>query len=280
MQELLGDPAIHHTPSCDFTVPWYLELEKVWRIVAGSGQDKVCFEVVDQVETLEIATAIFYEAAEIPGQCKRQARDQYHNLVIFTNQRVIQFYCVHNLRELERVIGLDEADRYFRANPPVANADRISPQYNDIWGPPYEQHTRDLFAKARRYLAWECRYPDGIDMAALSPLDVNVNVKSKPAPGGIGKPPSAPAARPTREKDHPPPPPSDVQEPGSYDRPNGAVYQTGKLLGKGGFAICYEGVLKSTREIYALKIVKSRMPQKKMEQKVKKYMKNTASSKD
>jgi hypothetical protein len=42
----------------------------------------------------------------------------------------------------------------------------------------------------------------------------------------------------------------------------------GGLLGKGGFAICHEAVLAGTRQKYALKIVKSVMPQKKMEQKV------------
>lgn len=51
------------------------------------------------------------------------------------------------------------------------------------------------------------------------------------------------------------------------DRKNGAVYKTGKCLGKGGFAICYEGQLAGTKHRYALKIVKSKMPQKKMEQK-------------
>jgi hypothetical protein len=39
------------------------------------------------------------------------------------------------------------------------------------------------------------------------------------------------------------------------------------MLGKGGFAICYEGQLLGKKKKYALKIVKSKMPTK-MEQKV------------
>lgn len=58
-----------------------------------------------------------------------------------------------------------------------------------------------------------------------------------------------------------------VNEPPSADRRNGAVYQVGKLLGKGGFAICYDGKLAETGKRYALKIVKSQMPMK-MQQKV------------
>lgn len=112
-------------------------------------------------------------------------------------------------------------------------------------------------------------------MAALSPLDINVNLKSK-ATAMIGKPekpalkPAAPKqAKSSREKDHPPPPPHHVIEPPSKGHPDGAKYETGRLLGKGGFAICHEARLKGTSEIYALKIVKSQMPQKKMEQKVR-----------
>lgn len=103
-------------------------------------------------------------------------------------------------------------------------------------------------------------------MEALSPRDVNAHIrvkqsatKQKPATAKLGQ----------KEKDHPPPPPADVREPPSSDRKNGALYHTGALLGKGGFAICYEGRLAGTKQKYALKIVKSQMPQKKMEQKVR-----------
>lgn len=70
-----------------------------------------------------------------------------------------------------------------------------------------------------------------------------------------------------KNKEHPPPPPTEVREPPSTDRPAGALYQVGKLLGKGGFAICYDGQLLPDKKKYALKIVKSHMPPK-MEQKV------------
>lgn len=102
-------------------------------------------------------------------------------------------------------------------------------------------------------------------MEALSPRDVNLHIKSKPP---LPKTQSKPPAKLTqKEKDHPPPPPAEVREPPSSDRKHGAIYETGKCLGKGGFAICYEGQLAGTRKRYALKIVKSYMPQKKMEQK-------------
>lgn len=103
----------------------------------------------------------------------------------------------------------------------------------------------------------------GVDMEALSPRDVNAQrmpraaeTKAKPAPQLKSK-----------DKEHPPPPPEEVLEPSSTDRPDGAVYRVGKLLGKGGFAICYSGQLLPTKQKYALKIVKSQMPSK-MEQKV------------
>jgi len=106
-------------------------------------------------------------------------------------------------------------------------------------------------------------------MEALSARDVNAEIRAKQTAAPKAKPATKSTAKLTsKEKDHPPPPPPDVLEPQSYDRPNGAIYKTGKCLGKGGFAICHEGQLAGTRKKYALKIVKSHMPQKKMEQKV------------
>ena len=102
-------------------------------------------------------------------------------------------------------------------------------------------------------------------MEALSEKDVNARAQVKQA---MQKPKAAPAKALTREKDHPPTPPSEILEPSSSDRPSGSIYYTGRLLGKGGFAICHEAQLSGTRMKYALKVVKSRMPQKKMEQKV------------
>ncbi|KEY67512.1 hypothetical protein S7711_02432 [Stachybotrys chartarum IBT 7711] len=102
-----------------------------------------------------------------------------------------------------------------------------------------------------------------VDMEALSPRDANAQrlpkmteIKTK----------TVAQLKAAKDKEHPPPPPPEVTEPSSSDRPDGAVYQVGKLLGKGGFAICYSGYLLPSRQKYALKIVKSRMPPK-MEQK-------------
>jgi hypothetical protein len=107
-----------------------------------------------------------------------------------------------------------------------------------------------------------------IDMDALSPRDANAQRLPK---GGDVKSKAAAQLKATKNKEHPPPPPAEVQEPSSYDRPEGATYQVGKLLGKGGFAICYDGQLLPSRRRYALKIVKSHMPPK-MEQKVSQYI--------
>jgi hypothetical protein len=131
----------------------------------------------------------------------------------------------------------------------------------------YDQCTQVLFYRASSCLAWEYIFPDGIDMEALSPRDANAHIRVKQQ--AAKSKPQAPAAKlPQKEKDHPPPPPEEVREPPSSDRKDGAIYKTGRLLGRGGFAICYEGQLAGTKQKYALKIVKSHMPQKKMEQKV------------
>lgn len=75
------------------------------------------------------------------------------------------------------------------------------------------------------------------------------------------------------QKDHPPPPPDIVKEPESPNGEPGEEYLIGKCLGKGGFAICYEGETKGKNQglagqRFALKIVKSVMPQAKLAEKV------------
>lgn len=119
---------------------------------------------------------------------------------------------------------------------------------------------------------------NGDDMDALSPRSTNVMVRSTPtmaintksdtqqhktvtksaAPNQVSKP-----------KDHAPPPPAIVHEPPS-NGPNESkiCYKTGKLLGKGGFAVCYEGTILPSKTVYALKVVKSVMSVKRMEDKV------------
>ncbi|KAL2255920.1 hypothetical protein VTK26DRAFT_2482 [Humicola hyalothermophila] len=103
----------------------------------------------------------------------------------------------------------------------------------------------------------------GVDMEALSPRDANAQrlprvqeLKTK----------AAAQLKSAKDKEHPPPPPSNVIEPPSSDRKDGVVYQVGKLLGKGGFAICHEAKAAGATKRIALKIVKSKMPTK-MEQK-------------
>lgn len=65
-------------------------------------------------------------------------------------------------------------------------------------------------------------------------------------------------------KNHADPPPSIVTEP----EEGGERYSMGAFLGKGGFAVCYEGTLARNGRVFAMKVVRSQMPQKKMEEKV------------
>ena len=96
---------------------------------------------------------------------------------------------------------------------------------------------------------------------ALSPRAVNRQ---------SNQPPVSKTNSGNKEKNHASPPPSIVAEP-SGDL--NVKYETGRLLGKGGFAVCYEGTvigLKYGKNLpkFALKIVKANMGMKKMEEKV------------
>lgn len=55
-----------------------------------------------------------------------------------------------------------------------------------------------------------------------------------------------------------------ITEPG----PDGDTYLTGKKLGRGGFAVCFEGKSELSRQVYAMKVVKSQVEQKKQLEKV------------
>ena len=60
--------------------------------------------------------------------------------------------------------------------------------------------------------------------------------------------------------------------PGSIVDPSGLTYTIGEKLGKGGFAICYEAVapiLTKRPSKCALKVVKTKMTTKKIEEKVR-----------
>lgn len=229
---------------------WYNEIHHV---------NELCDEDDDE-EVLKLVGSILCQAMSIPRDCTRPLlEDEKHHLFFFTNQRVIQIYCAHDINEKLLLDSLYLTDIDYQER---------KEEYLLDQGGTYEALTKEAFAIVKPFLAWECLYPEGIDMAALSPLDINANLRSR---GVASKERTkAPVAKPSqREKDHPPPPPAEVREPPGSDRKNGAVYNTGKLLGKGGFAICYDSVLAGTRQKYALKIVKSIMPQKKMEQKVR-----------
>lgn len=76
-----------------------------------------------------------------------------------------------------------------------------------------------------------------------------------------------------KEKDYAQAPPEWVLQPPVTKGGLAEKYKTGRLLGKGGFAICYEGELrdknaKSGKSLFALKVVKAHMSQRKMEDKV------------
>ncbi|KAI9925045.1 hypothetical protein ASPWEDRAFT_119969 [Aspergillus wentii DTO 134E9] len=102
-------------------------------------------------------------------------------------------------------------------------------------------------------------------MEALSPRSTNQMIKPKVAMERkvLDKNAAAAAQKASSSKNHAPPPPSIVTEP----EEDGERYSTGAFLGKGGFAVCYEGALSRNGRVYAMKVVKSDMGQKKMEEK-------------
>lgn len=105
-------------------------------------------------------------------------------------------------------------------------------------------------------------------MEALSPRSTNQMIKPKVPMERKVLDKNAAAAQAAQKtsssKNHAPPPPSIVAEP----EVDGERYTTGAFLGKGGFAICYEGTLARNGRVFAMKVVKSEMGQKKMQEKV------------
>ncbi|KAI4245924.1 MAG: hypothetical protein LQ352_006482 [Teloschistes flavicans] len=105
-------------------------------------------------------------------------------------------------------------------------------------------------------------------MEALSPRPTNIPIKPRKTKENVVKQEEIQLAKP---KDHAPPPPKTVIQPPEVPGALSVQYRTGRELGKGGFAICYEGRQchgDHGGRIYALKIVKSAMTQKKMEEKI------------
>ncbi|KAL8639095.1 MAG: hypothetical protein Q9228_003827 [Teloschistes exilis] len=104
-------------------------------------------------------------------------------------------------------------------------------------------------------------------MEALSPRPTNIPVTPRQPKENIVKKDEVKLAKP---KDHAPPPPKTVIQPPEVPGTLSVQYRTGRELGKGGFAICYEGRQcngDNGGKTYALKIVKAAMTQKKMEEK-------------
>ena len=101
-------------------------------------------------------------------------------------------------------------------------------------------------------------------MEVLSPRSTNILPKSRTTmtDAKVEEKPKLQANNKT--KDLPSPPPPIVPEPG----PDGEVYETSHKLGQGGFACCYAGSLQRNSRVFALKIVKSKMQHRKMQEKV------------
>ena len=121
-----------------------------------------------------------------------------------------------------------------------------------------------------------------IDMAGpLSPISTNVaykhkstvKVKEPAANRGVTATQKVVAKKAERDKNHAAPPPQHLLQPPGPDGIPEQKYTTGRLLGKGGFAICYEGQLvgpgyDETAPKFALKIVKAEMKAKNIVEKV------------
>ncbi|KAL8774839.1 MAG: hypothetical protein Q9209_000778 [Squamulea sp. 1 TL-2023] len=100
----------------------------------------------------------------------------------------------------------------------------------------------------------------------LSPRSTNIQSKPRDLQKKVVE---REAVKLSKQKDHaPPPPPVVIQPPEAHEGPT-VEYQTGRELGKGGFAICYEGRPRRATggQTYALKIVKASMAQKNNRQK-------------
>ena len=117
-------------------------------------------------------------------------------------------------------------------------------------------------------------------MEALSPRSTNIQskpklskLKEKELADDEEKKKVEAAKKALKEKDYAPPPPEWVLQPPIRKGGLAEKFRTGKCLGKGGFAICYEGELRNKgrgagKTVFALKIVKTYMSLKKMEDKV------------
>lgn len=116
-------------------------------------------------------------------------------------------------------------------------------------------------------------------MEALSPRSINIQAKprlSKQKEKELAdeeEKRAEAAKKALKEKEYAPAPPEWVLQPPMVKGGLAEKFRTGRCLGKGGFAICYEGELRNKgrgagKTMFALKIVKTYMNLKKMEDKV------------
>ena len=116
-------------------------------------------------------------------------------------------------------------------------------------------------------------------MEALSPKSANIQAIPKPTKlkekelADEEAKRAEEAKKALKEKEYAPAPPEWVLQPPIMKGGLAEKFKTGKSLGKGGFAICYEGELRNKgrgagKTVFALKIVRTYMNQKKMEDKV------------
>lgn len=105
-------------------------------------------------------------------------------------------------------------------------------------------------------------------MEVLSPRSGNLPMAPPPKPI-IKKPRTVTNPKPQDKPSNPDRiddkwrPPTTITEPGASPE----TYLVGKKLGKGGFAVCFEGKSKRSSEVLALKVVKAKVEQKKMMEK-------------
>lgn len=113
-----------------------------------------------------------------------------------------------------------------------------------------------------------------MEVQVLSPRSANVPVKARSEMQKVAKNvqqlPAKKDDKPTNPDriDDKWRPPVSVTEPGSSPQ----TYAVGKKLGKGGFAVCFEGRTQSSDEVFALKVVKAKVEQKKMMEKFRTEM--------
>ena len=115
-------------------------------------------------------------------------------------------------------------------------------------------------------------------MDALSPRSANIQVKPKLTRQKEMAEEEAKRVeavkKALKEKEYAPVPPEWVLQPAISQGGLAEKFRVGRCIGKGGFAMCYEGELRNKiqgqdRKIFALKVVKAKMSQKKMEEKVR-----------